>query len=274
MIDQEIWRQGLTPPDYERIYTPVRNIIIHHTAGSNTDTNYIQVVRSHYIYHTEVRGWSDIGYNYLIAQDGSLFKGRDPGELEQDYVMGAHFCASNTGTLGISLLGTYSEILPSDTALHSLYALLAWKTGKDSLDPLGSAAHPLNRDLPVIAGHRDGCATECPGQMFYNTLPEVRQEVYEIFLDCNYAVKPLIVNGTIDTNYRLSLEGDELTVWGDFIPGDIIWVSDLTGKKILQKEIGHHSAQARLEIPSGMKQLYIVSFIRNNTLISRLVTEN
>ena len=191
MIDQSEWRVGLTEPDYIRIENEVHNLIIHHTAGSNTDDNYFQVVRSIYIYHTETRGWSDIGYNYLIAQDGSIFKGRDPGDLEQDNVLGAHFCSSNTGTMGISILGTYTDIAPPDTAIASLIELLNWKAGKDGLDPIGVFPHPLNDELPVIAGHRDGCSTECPGEMLYTLLNEIRENTLNAFLECGFSVNPI-----------------------------------------------------------------------------------
>ena len=66
--------------------------MVHHSAGSNTNSNYTQVVRDIYLYHTQVNGcWSDIGYNYLVAQDGSIYNGRDPGALEQDDVLGRSF---------------------------------------------------------------------------------------------------------------------------------------------------------------------------------------
>ena len=45
MILQDQWRNGLPPPNYNRSFTQVRNIIVHHAAGSNSATNYTQVVR-------------------------------------------------------------------------------------------------------------------------------------------------------------------------------------------------------------------------------------
>jgi hypothetical protein len=183
VVLQEIWRAGLPIPVYDRIRTAVKNIILHHSATSNSITNYTDLVRSIYTAHTQINGYSDIGYNYLIAPDGTIFAGRDPGLLiEQDEVLGAHFCASNTGTMGICLLGTFMTTTPTDEAKASLIQLLAWKTAKDSLSPFGSDTHPLNPNLGIIAGHRDGCATLCPGDAFYSQLHLMRE-------NCNHELE-------------------------------------------------------------------------------------
>ncbi|MBN1414842.1 MAG: N-acetylmuramoyl-L-alanine amidase [Bacteroidales bacterium] len=189
MIEQSAWREGLPDPDYERIENTVHNIIIHHSAGSNLDTNYTGIVRNIYIYHTEIRGWSDIGYNYLVAADGTIFKGRDPGYLEQDNVLGAHFCGNNSGTMGICVMGTYTDVSPSAEALASLISLINWKAGKDSLDPAGTYPHILNASLPIIAGHRDGCSTICPGDSLYYLLDSIRYNVLHAFQACGFTAK-------------------------------------------------------------------------------------
>lgn len=185
LVSQQSWREGLPAPDYERVFNTVNNIILHHSATSNTVSDYINLVRSIYTYHTQVNGWSDIGYNYLIAPDGVIYAGRDPGLLmANDEVMGAHFCASNSGTLGICLLGTYTSGQPTEAAIISLEKLLAWKMVKDSLPPFGTHAHPLNQLLGVVAGHRDGCATTCPGDGVYELLQAVREGSNTLLESC------------------------------------------------------------------------------------------
>ncbi|UII29992.1 N-acetylmuramoyl-L-alanine amidase [Fulvivirga ulvae] len=190
MVDQSVWRAGLPEPSYNRSFTVTENIIIHHSATSNEADNYADVVRNIYIYHTQGNGWSDIGYNYLIAPDGTIFKGRDPGSGEQDKVIGAHFCGKNSTTMGICLMGTYTEIPPSEETLAALDRLLAWKSDKDNLDPFGQNSHPLNASLPVIAGHRDGCSTECPGQKTYDRLSEIRYATAETMEACGEEESP------------------------------------------------------------------------------------
>jgi hypothetical protein len=184
-IDQEVWRNGLPEPDYNRSFTDVKHVIIHHSAGSNSNTDYTQVVRDIYVYHTQVNGWSDIGYNYLIAQDGTLYKGRDPLNGEQDDVQGAHFCGMNSNTMGVCLLGTYTSIAPSAATEATLMNLVSWKLYKEQLNP--KAAFPFNGipSLNVLSGHRDGCATACPGQLTYDRLPTYVQTVYDRWSACN-----------------------------------------------------------------------------------------
>lgn len=181
LIPQDEWRFGLPEPTYTRQSTAVEHIIVHHSATFNTLTNYVNVVRNIYLFHTQDRGWSDIGYNYLIAQDGTIFEGRSSGaqSIDNDNVQGAHFCGKNGGTMGICLLGTYTTTEPTDTALISLERLTAWKVDKEGLDPLGEKSHPANASLETIAGHRDGCATECPGDLLYARLGAIRTSVAE-----------------------------------------------------------------------------------------------
>lgn len=198
MIDQSEWREGLPPPDYDRIKVDVQNVIVHHSAGSNTDTNHVNTVRNIYLYHTGVLEWSDIGYNYLISRNGWIFKGRDPGDLQQDNVQGAHFCSKNSGTMGVCILGNYVEFPAPYEALLSLEALLTWKLFKDTLNPLGINPHPANENLPVIAGHQDGCATLCPGEYLYNLLDETRLLVEANMIVCGY--EPTRINSLNNIN--------------------------------------------------------------------------
>lgn len=187
-VDQSVWRDGLAQPKSGRIQQEVNHIIIHHSAGSNAITDYTRAVREIYLLHTEGNGWDDIGYNYLIAPDGVIYKGRDPENYEQDEVKGAHFCAKNSYTLGICLLGNYEDIAPSDTMMGSLRQLISWKLNKEDLNPLDSFDHlPGSQNaypLGVIAGHEDGCPTTCPGREMVNMLPTLKTEVEKQIEGC------------------------------------------------------------------------------------------
>jgi hypothetical protein len=184
VIQQSEWRLGLPEPSYSRIFTDTGNMIIHHSAGSNNITDFTQAVRDIYIYHTVENGWSDIGYNYLVAPNGMIYAGRDPDIGEQDKVMGAHFCGSNSKTMGICLIGNYETIEPTSELLQSLESLLSWKAFKDDLQVLDSDFHPLNPELGVIAGHQDGCSTFCPGENVYAKLQQIRENVNSELVIC------------------------------------------------------------------------------------------
>jgi len=262
MIDQTIWREGLPPPSYSRIVHMVNHLIVHHSATSNALTNYTDVVRNIYLYHTQTRGWSDIGYNYVIAQDGTIYKGRDPDIYEQDNIMGAHFCSRNTGTMGVCILGDYTNTSPTDTSISSLEFLLSWKADKDSLDPQGTQYHPLNSNLDVISGHRDGCATICPGDGIYNRLTGIRNNVSDIIYSCNKT-----------PTYPLELKITPLPFETSFLihsPSPISGIDlyETSGKKIFTIDINNlYSFTLKLpDIRSGFYLLKIVDENKSQTV--------
>lgn len=177
------WRAGLPPPRNPPEATQVRFIIIHHEAGSNNPRDFTETVRNIYIFHTQSNGWNDIGYNFVIAQNGAIFEGRDgQGRMDGDNVLGAHFCGKNGSTMGICLLGNYMTAEPPQAALLSLHRLIAWKMEKENLtNPFGRAIHlpgtSQQSTIGVVSGHRDGCSTDCPGDNVYRRLEEIRRNV-------------------------------------------------------------------------------------------------
>ncbi len=176
---------GSCPPNPSPSFTNVTHLIVHHSAGTNTATDWAAVVRSIWDFHVITRGWSDIGYNYLIAPTGAIYEGRG------NDILGAHFCGTNGGTLGVCMMGDYTDITPTTDALDALKELLAWKACDVNVDPLGEAFHSSsNLTLNNISGHRDGCATQCPGNAFYPMLPEVRQSVADYIASSCAAISP------------------------------------------------------------------------------------
>ncbi len=163
---------GGCPPNPSPAPTDVTHLIVHHSAGTNVSSDWAAVVRSIWNFHVNFNEWSDIGYNWLVDPNGFIYEGRG------DDILGAHFCGANTSTMGVCMLGDFTEITPADAALTSLRDLLAWKACDVDVDPLGSAGHPPSGlTLDRISGHRDGCATACPGDAFYPQLPGLRQSV-------------------------------------------------------------------------------------------------
>ena len=187
-IPPSIWRFGLLDPKVKPSCTKAEHVIIHHSGIDNNNSSNTDQIRIIYTYHTESNGWDDIGYNFLIAADGTIFQGRDgQGVCEKDNTKGAHFCAKNNNTMGICLMGNYNAALPSFPMLNSLYQLITWKLNKESLTPYGSSAFPVGTtgQLPVIAGHRDGCSTECPGENVYALMNNIKDSVFVRTSSCN-----------------------------------------------------------------------------------------
>lgn len=183
-IPQSTWRSGLQAPSYSRSFHEVSHNVVHHSAGSNSSTNYTQVVRDIYLYHTQVNGWSDIGYNYLISQDGTIYAGRDPDGGSQDNVRGAHFCGGNSNTLGVCLLGNYETATPSSQTLASLEQLLTYQLLSQDLGPFETFSHSLGQ-LAAVVGHRDGCSTLCPGENVYRQLETLKTSLQDLIDDCS-----------------------------------------------------------------------------------------
>ena len=174
-------------------FAPISKLIVHHTVTANNDPDPAQTVRAIYAYHTRSNGWNDVGYNFLVDQQGRIYEGRfarsyRPGEVPTGEdeagrgVIGAHAKAVNPGTAGVAMLGDYSGgYQPPTPALDALVRLLAWKAARHGIDPKGAspftAVDGSRRTFPNIAGHRDVGETGCPGGRLYERLPEIRQRV-------------------------------------------------------------------------------------------------
>ena len=175
---------GESAPLWPPAYTIVTHAVVHHTAGANDLVNWAAEVLNIWYFHTFTNGWGDIGYNFLIDPNGVIYEGRAGGSG----AIGAHFSCRNTNTVGVALLGTYSNVSPSAEALGSLEKLLADLCKLNAIDPTAIVYHaPSQLTLPTILGHRDGnpstqtCTrTECPGDVLYSMLPLIRSDVASI----------------------------------------------------------------------------------------------
>ena len=182
--------------------TDVTHLIVHHSAGTNTATDWAAIVRAIWDLHVNGNGWDDIGYNYLVDPNGVLYEGRG------NNILGAHFCGTNTNTMGVCVMGDFTNIEPTEDALDALERLLAWKACDIGADPLDESFHASSgRVLKHISGHRDGCATSCPGDSFYPLLPEVREGTNnEILANCAGLSSPISLSAAEvePTSYFLS----------------------------------------------------------------------
>ncbi len=100
-------------------------------------------------WHVEDRGWSDIGYHYLIDRDGTVTEGRPLSRS------GAHARGHNKGSVGISLFGGHggnvSDKFDDNFTEDQDRAL------RDLIDTLKSD-HPITK----IIGHNEVANKACP----------------------------------------------------------------------------------------------------------------
>jgi len=116
-------------------------LAIHHSAGPTNQT--VRAIQDYYI---DVNRWGDIGYNFLVDQQGRLYEGR--GWM----AIGAHALNLNSSWLGVCWIGDSRYVQPTDAAL----AGIRWVYDE--------ACRRAGRRLQYQAhGRLPGQSTECPG---------------------------------------------------------------------------------------------------------------
>jgi len=132
---------------------PLNEIVVHCTAtrpawwATRTVNQKTAEVRR---WHVDDRGWSDIGYHYLIDRDGKIATGRP---LERK---GAHVKGRNTGTVGVALFGGHGGNENDQFSDH-------FTPAQDVA--LRGLIRRLQSDYPTIAkisGHHEYAAKACP----------------------------------------------------------------------------------------------------------------
>ncbi len=180
----ESWRNGR--PSYTgRLALGV----VHHTDTGNGygPGDGAAIVRSIYRFHTQTRGWNDIGYNFLVDRHGVVYEGR-AGGIDKP-VIGAHAGGFNALSVGIAVIGKHEDEPVSADAWGAVSEILAWKAALHDLDPTATVEVTSGRStrhaegtvvsLATISGHRDVSATACPGGAGYRALGDIRSRAAE-----------------------------------------------------------------------------------------------
>ncbi|XP_059089071.1 peptidoglycan recognition protein 1-like isoform X2 [Tigriopus californicus] len=137
-----------------------RYVIVHHTTGGECYSQFdcARKVRGFQDYHINTNKWSDIGYNFLIGSEGSIFEGR--GFNRKGAHAGPRF---NDISYGIAFIGDFTSTSPSSKAIQSYNHLV------DCLVTRGKI--PSDYEMK---GHRQVRDTSCPGNTLYNALTRWR----------------------------------------------------------------------------------------------------
>lgn len=117
----------------------IRRIIFHHSASPVSTT--LEKIREWHV----GRGWSDIGYHFVIERHGLIRHGRSVEKV------GAHAEGANEDSIGVCITGDNT----SDTQGWHMDQIDAAQRLVDAILLLWPEAE--------ILGHRDIKATECPG---------------------------------------------------------------------------------------------------------------
>ena len=183
------WGANASYMSWDPEYARAGHVVVHHTAGTNSYSagQSASIVRGIYYYHAVTLDWGDIGYNFLVDKFGTVFEGRSGSVAAPAGRMsiGAHARGVNTGTMGISMMGDYSTVSPSDAQLSSVGKMAGWFLKRAGIsDVTGWAGlHVWTTEryqagstisMPRILGHRDVGYTTCPGNVGYSKLGAIR----------------------------------------------------------------------------------------------------
>lgn len=146
------------------VRSETNRIILHHLGIVDAEGNvYNRDMTAEEIHQEHLNnGWSGIGYHFIVHKDGTIEQGRP-----EEYV-GSHAEGSNWDSIGIVVAGTFMDgYEPTDAQIESTAKLCAYICNKYGLDIENGT------ETQFIFGHRDVCATECPGDL-YSYIPEIK----------------------------------------------------------------------------------------------------
>ncbi len=115
-------------------------VTLHYSTGPESQTP-----RQIQAFHMNSRGWADVGYNFLVDEDGRAYEGRGWT------VLGAHAAPRNVQGIGICYIGGDTMTAAAKRTVIALYDEACRRAGRT-----------LDRK-----GHKDINSTSCPGTKNY-----------------------------------------------------------------------------------------------------------
>jgi N-acetylmuramoyl-L-alanine amidase len=114
IINKEEW--GGRPPKVptDDLDVPVPFVVLHHGGVKQycvTENDCAAIVRSYQNLHMDENGWNDIGYNFVVGEDGNVYRGRGWETV------GAHSPTYNFKSIGICIIGDFTGSTPVYTVL-------------------------------------------------------------------------------------------------------------------------------------------------------------
>ncbi|XP_046564850.1 peptidoglycan-recognition protein SC2-like, partial [Haliotis rubra] len=144
-----------SPRSTSNLDGPVEYAFIHHggNGACSSQSSCSAIVRSYQNYHMDTHGWSDIGYSFLIGEDGNVYEARGWDRT------GAHTRGYNSVGLGFCFIGNFMTRAPNSAAINTAKALIA----------CGVSMGKIQSNY-ILRGHRDMGRTDCPGTALYNII--------------------------------------------------------------------------------------------------------
>src|SRR5262249_59789149 len=102
IVARRAWARGTAKPRVAPGYGAVRMAFVHHTQSPNgySAGEVPAMLRAIFLFHRDVRGWNDIGYNFVVDLFGRIFEARAGGIDEP--VVGAQAGGYNLVSTGVA----------------------------------------------------------------------------------------------------------------------------------------------------------------------------
>ncbi|MFD9903942.1 peptidoglycan-binding protein [Streptomyces sp. NPDC059063] len=153
-VEREEW--GAPAPSPAAYLAKARGVKIHYLGTEYTSRAHslcddvVRSIRASHLANVK-EGYVDIAYTALVCEHGAVFEGRGthkrPGANGDSVLNGKDYAVC-------ALLGSEGMTVPTDAMLHGLVDAIEW------LHRSGDAG-------TWVGGHRDGYATDCPGDALY-----------------------------------------------------------------------------------------------------------
>jgi hypothetical protein len=157
-------------PDGMDEHRTLREVFIHHTTDTRAEAvdslaEQKRAVKAIQDFHMHVRGYSDIGYAFVICQPyGGLENARVFQGRPTKYVPAGQL-GHNPGTVPICVFGNFQRddgVKPE--TITAIVQTIRW------------VERHHNGTLATVGGHRDVVATSCPGDTLYGRVPEIARK--------------------------------------------------------------------------------------------------
>ncbi|CAF1603966.1 unnamed protein product [Rotaria magnacalcarata] len=96
---------------------PLSFIVMHHSYSPSScydDDSCIERVKDIQSFHQTSQGWDDIGFHFLVGENGKVYEGR--GWNRQ----AAHSTGWNNGAYGVCIIGDFTNASPNEKALNAV----------------------------------------------------------------------------------------------------------------------------------------------------------
>jgi hypothetical protein len=170
LIARETWSgQVIAAQPIRR--TP-QGIVLHQIAADPESANSLDLIRALLTHQTDLLGWDDLAYHYVLDAEGNLFEGRVGGPTS---AVGR--LAGGATAIHIAVIAPRDQP-PSEQAQAVLINLLAWLGQAYDLEPTGTHRVGSGNERttrPNIAGHNEADASAAdPFPPFRDLLPQLR----------------------------------------------------------------------------------------------------